>query len=126
VRDVLFIDDDPGISAALSTRLRAHGYSVRVASDGLQGLDEARRVVPDVVVLDIRMPGIDGLEVCRRLRADSATRSVPVLFLSAEARDDIREAAAAAGGSHYLGKPFDAKEVVAVIKHLIDHAECTH
>jgi len=125
VRDVLFIDDDPGISAALSTRLRAHGYTVRVAGNGLQGLEEARRAMPDVIVLDIRMPGIDGLEVCRRLRAEDATRSVPVLFLSAEAREDIREAAAAAGGSHYLGKPFEAREVVAAIKQLTDHAECT-
>ena len=126
MRDVLFVDDDPGIVAALSIRLRAHGFTVRIASDGLAGLEEARRQLPDVVVLDIRMPGIDGLEVCRRLRSDAQTRSVPVLFLSAEARDDIREAAAAAGGSHYLGKPFDAQEVVAVIKQLTDQAECTH
>lgn len=125
MHDVLFVDDDPGIAAALSTRLKAHGFSVRVASDGLKGLEEARRALPDVVVLDIRMPGIDGLEVCRRLRADPATRAVPVLFLSAEAREDIRDAAAAAGGSHYLGKPFEAREVVAAIKQLTDHAECT-
>src|SRR3954469_5302052 len=82
---ILVIDDEPDLVELVQFNLQKDGYEVIVANNGKSGVEIALRHVPDVVVLDIMMPGIDGLEVCRQLRADSRTKSVPMIMLTAKA-----------------------------------------
>jgi signal transduction histidine kinase/DNA-binding response OmpR family regulator len=114
--DVLVVDDNPTNIEVLSGVLAERGFAVRVAPSGQRALLAARARVPDVVMLDIQMPQMDGYEVCRRLKSDSATRDVPVIFLSAldEAVDKVR--AFEVGGADYVTKPFQFGEVLARIE----------
>ena len=80
---ILCVDDDPLISQMLGDILRFHGYTVEIAPDGEAGLDVAARWRPNLVLLDVMMPGIDGFEVCRLLKADPSTKAIPVIFLTA-------------------------------------------
>lgn len=114
---LLVVDDEPNIRDLLAESLRFAGFEVVTASDGLEAVAAAARERPDLVVLDVMMPGIDGFEVVRRLRAEG-TR-VPVLFLTA--RDDKADAinGLTVGGDDYVTKPFSLGEVVARIRALL-------
>ncbi len=114
--DILVVDDNPANIELLVAILGGHGYRCRVANSGARALAAARADVPDLVMLDIAMPGIDGYEVCRQLKADAATRAVPVIFLSAlnGVIDNVQ--AFAAGGADYIGKPFQLEEVIARVE----------
>ncbi|MCX6460063.1 MAG: response regulator transcription factor [Actinobacteria bacterium] len=114
---LLVVDDEPNIRDLLAESLRFAGFEVVTASDGLEAVAAATRERPDLVVLDVMMPGIDGFEVVRRLRAEG-TR-VPVLFLTA--RDDKADAinGLTVGGDDYVTKPFSLGEVVARIRALL-------
>ncbi len=113
---ILLIDDSPIDLRLMVEFLRGRGFVVLVAQDGEQGLARARDLVPDLVLLDVRMPGHDGYEVCRRLKAETATRDVPVIFLTGA--DDVSERLAGfeAGAVDYIVKPFFEEEVVARIR----------
>ncbi|PJJ70997.1 two-component system OmpR family response regulator [Diaminobutyricimonas aerilata] len=113
----LVVDDEGALADLLAMALRYEGWDVRTAEDGQQALRTAREFAPDVVVLDIMMPNIDGLEVLRRLRADG--RDVPVLFLTAKDSVDDRVLGLTAGGDDYVTKPFSLEEVVARLRGLI-------
>jgi two-component system OmpR family response regulator len=113
----LVVDDEVTLSELLQMALRYEGWDVRTAADGQQALKAAREFDPDVVVLDIMMPDVDGLEVIRRLRADG--RNMPVLFLSAKDSVDDRITGLTAGGDDYVTKPFSLEEVVARLRGLI-------
>ncbi|HUW59177.1 MAG TPA: response regulator [Planctomycetota bacterium] len=115
-KKVLVIDDNVDITRALTVRLRAAGYELILAPDGATGLETARVEKPDVILLDIRMPGIDGFEVNRRLKTIPELAEVPVIFLSAHAQGAVRQEAWAAGGSCFLPKPYDAGQLMAVIE----------
>jgi two-component system response regulator MprA len=117
---ILIVDDDRKITALLRRTLTYEGYIVALASDGAQGLLSARDVPPDLVILDVMMPGMDGLEVCRRLRAGG---DVPILMLTA--RDEIpdRVAGLDAGADDYLVKPFALEELVARVRALLRRRE---
>lgn len=117
---ILQIDDEPGISAALNVRLKAAGFEVVTASDGPAGLEAARTHLPAAILLDIRMPGMDGFEVCRRLKSDPALEDIPVIFLSADMSDTARAAAEEAGGSVYLSKPYEARDVMNALRGVIN------
>lgn len=110
---ILIIDDEPDSLTLLARVLRGAGYGVRAAIRGSEALSSAQRHPPDLVLLDIRMPGMDGYEVCRRLKALECTRQVPVLFLSA--REDVSDKVEAfqVGGVDYITKPFQREEVLA-------------
>jgi signal transduction histidine kinase/DNA-binding response OmpR family regulator len=114
--DVLVVDDNPTNIEVLSGVLAERGFAVRVAPSGQRALAAAQARVPDIVMLDIQMPQMDGYEVCRRLKADPLTRDVPVIFLSAldEAVDKVR--AFEVGGADYVTKPFQFGEVLARIE----------
>src|ERR671927_428287 len=113
---LLVIDDDEQLLTALRRALAYEGYDVAVAPSGEEGLRLARDAPPDVVVLDVRLPGIDGLEVCRRLRAGG---DVPVLMLTA--RDEVADRVAGldAGADDYLVKPFAVDELLARVRALL-------
>lgn len=117
-RSILIIDDEPAITAALMTRLEAAGHRVRHAINGIAGLEAASADAPDVIILDVRMPDIDGLEVCIRLRRDPDLRAVPVIFLSAESDPVARRRATLAGGTEFIAKPFTSVEILDTIEHL--------
>ncbi len=114
---VLVVDDEPPIAELLAMALRYDGWDVHVAHDGLSAVRQARDVRPDVVVLDMMLPDIDGLEVLRRLRAE--THDVPVLFLTAKDAVEDRVAGITAGGDDYVTKPFSLEEVVARLRGLV-------
>jgi two-component system response regulator PrrA len=114
---VLVVDDDPAIGAALERGLRLEGFAVRLAPGGLLALEEVEESEPDVIVLDLGMPDLDGIEVVRRLRA--AGRSMPICILSA--RDEVadRVGGLEAGADDYLVKPFALEELVARLRALL-------
>jgi len=112
---VLIVDDIPDNLAVLHDALDESGYTVLVANDGAAALARARQVVPDVILLDALMPGMDGFEVCRRLRADSVTRAIPIIFMTGLTEPEHVVAAFAAGGTDYVTKPVRQSEVLARI-----------
>jgi two-component system OmpR family response regulator len=120
---VLVVDDEPALSELLSMALRYEGWDVRTAADGHSAVRAARDFAPDVVVLDVMLPDIDGLEVLRRLRDRSA--AVPVLFLTARDSVEDRIAGLTAGGDDYVTKPFSLEEVVARLRGLLRRAGMT-
>ncbi len=114
-RKILVVEDEAPIADAVAARLRSEGYEVQLAADGLGGVEHARRWEPDLVILDLMLPGIDGLEVCRRIQRD---RHLPVLMLTA--RDDETDLVIglAVGADDYLTKPFSMRELVARVQAL--------
>ena len=118
-RRVLVVEDEPTIAESVAARLRAEGFTVETAGDGPSAVAAARRRWPDAVVLDIMLPGFDGLEVCRRLHAE---RPVPILMLTA--RDDETDllVGLAVGADDYLTKPFSMRELAARVHALVRRA----
>jgi len=114
---VLVVDDEPNLTELLSMALRYEGWDVRLASDGQKALSVIRDFRPDVVVLDVMLPDIDGLTVLSRLRADGI--QVPILFLTAKDSVDDRIAGLTVGGDDYVTKPFSLEELVARLRALI-------
>jgi two-component system, OmpR family, response regulator len=114
---VLVVDDEPYIADLLSTGLRFVGFDVRTAGSGLEALTSVREWKPDLLVLDVMMPGVDGFEVTRRLRADG--RETPVLFLTARDAVEDKVAGLTIGGDDYVTKPFSLEEVVARVRALL-------
>jgi two-component system response regulator MprA len=118
---VLIVDDEPAVRAALDRALRLDRYEVELAADGREALDRLAEARLDAIVLDVAMPGIDGLEVCKRLR--EAGDRTPVLMLTARDAVDDRVAGLDAGADDYLVKPFALKELKARLRALLRRAE---
>ena len=114
---LLVVDDEPAIREAVARALRANGYDVALAPDGETALQSVYALRPQAIVLDVMMPGVDGLEVCRRLRASGAR--VPVLMLTARDAIDERVAGLDAGADDYLVKPFALDELLARVRALL-------
>lgn len=117
---ILVVDDEPRNLQLLGTLLRKGGYRVRFAGNGATCLASAREQTPDLILLDIMMPGMDGYEVCRQLKADDATRDIPVIFLTAKAQTDEVVDAFKAGGVDFVTKPFRARELLARVRTHVD------
>jgi DNA-binding response OmpR family regulator len=115
---ILLIEDDRSLADVLAYNLKRAGYDVQVAVDGQDGLNKAQLKVPDVVVLDLMLPIIDGLEVCRRLRADPTTRDALILMLTAKAEETDELIGFSLGADDYVTKPFSVKVVLERIKAL--------
>ena len=116
---VLLVDDEADIVWALRYSLEDEGYEVLTAQSGTEALSIAQLQQPDLVILDIIMPQMDGLEVCRRLRRDPGLASVPILFLTQRAEIEDRVAGLDEGGDDYLVKPFDIRELKAHVRALL-------
>jgi two-component system phosphate regulon response regulator PhoB len=114
--DALVVDDEPDIRVLVAHHLEREGFRVRSASTGMDALREARAHPPDVIVLDLMLPGMDGLEVCRRLRGESATAHVPLIMLTAKADEVDRIVGLEMGADDYVVKPFSPKELVARVR----------
>ena len=113
---VLVVEDDESIADVLRRTLRQEGHEVRSAGDGVEALRLAEEFVPDLVVLDLGLPKLDGVEVCRRLRAES---DVPILILTARTETDDRVEGLDSGADDYLMKPFERKELLARLRALL-------
>lgn len=124
-RKILIIDDEWTIQLALQARLSAHGFSVQLASDGPSGLLAAQQYQPDVILLDLRMPDMDGFEVLRRLRSASETSSIPVIILTANIQDSVKQQARSAGAVRFLTKPFESKDIINAILATTSKDVCT-
>ena len=118
VRRVLVADDDPDILDLLTLNLECHGYQVHAAADGEQAREMAMRMLPDLVVLDVMMPKMDGLEVLAALKAHPETRDIPVVMLTAKASDSDVWQGWQAGADYYITKPFDLDELMRFIGYL--------
>ncbi|HEV2371591.1 MAG TPA: response regulator [Streptosporangiaceae bacterium] len=108
---VLVVDDDPDVCDLVTYKLEQSGFAVRRASDGDAALREVAAEVPDLVLLDIMMPGMTGLEVLQRLRADATTAGLPVILLSAKAQESDVERGFELGADDYVVKPFSPREL---------------
>jgi two-component system response regulator RpaA len=116
---VLVVDDDPQVLRLLRVNLELEGYDVASATNGEAALAECADQVPDLVVCDVMMPGMDGYEVVRRLRKDRATSKLPIVMLSAKAmRSEMRQGFDA-GADEYVTKPFDPTELIDVVARLL-------
>jgi DNA-binding response OmpR family regulator len=113
---VLVVEDDVEIADVLRRSLRNEGYEVRTSADGVEALDVAAGFLPDLVVLDLGLPRLDGVEVCRRLREDG---DMPILMLTARAETDDRVTGLDSGADDYLVKPFERQELLARIRALL-------
>jgi two-component system phosphate regulon response regulator PhoB len=112
---ILVVDDEPDLLELVKHQLGKEHYEVTTAQDGEVALAQARRQPPDLVVLDLMLPGIDGLEVCRRLKADPRTMHVPIIMLTAKGEESDAVIGLSQGADDYVRKPFGSKELVARI-----------
>ncbi len=116
---VLVVDDSKAIVALIEKLLCGIGYSVLKVYDGMEGLETALRELPDLIILDVMMPKLDGLTVCRRLKENDATRLIPVVLLTSKDYIDDKINGLESGASDYITKPFDTKEFIARIKGIV-------
>ena len=114
--DILIVDDTPANLELLTEILKAEGYKVRPVTGGALALQAAKSLPPDLILLDILMPDMNGHEVCRRLKDDDVLRDIPVIFLSALADMEDKVRGLRGGGNDYITKPFQAEEVLARIE----------
>lgn len=121
-RTILVVEDEATIAQAVAARLRSEGYTVEIASDGPTAIEACDRLVPDLVVLDLMLPGLDGLEVCKRIQRD---RPVPVLMLTARDSETDLVVGLAVGADDYLTKPFSARELTARVHALLRRVQRT-
>ena len=116
---ILVVDDEIYIVHILDFSLGMEGYTVVTALDGEQALDKARAEKPDLIVLDIMMPKLDGYETCKRLKADDATKSIPVILLSAKGRNVDQKIGFEVGADDYITKPFSPRKLVERINAIL-------
>ena len=111
--NILVVDDEPQITRVLKTSLSNHGYGIRTASDGEEALQMMKDWSPDLIVTDLRMPNMDGLQLCRQVRTESR---IPIIVLSVKGEDSIKVEALDAGADDYVTKPFSMNELLARIR----------
>lgn len=123
---LLVVDDDPGLLLAVSETLRAEGYDVKTARRGADALVIVAQALPDLIISDIRMPGIDGHQLVERLRSNPRSRLVPIIFLTAKDETADRIQGFKTGVDAYLTKPFESEELAAVVAAILQRVERTH
>ncbi|MFH1279891.1 MAG: response regulator [Candidatus Eisenbacteria bacterium] len=116
---ILVVDDEPAITASLAYCLEQEGYRVLVAENGEEAARTVIREVPDLIISDITMPGVDGYEFCRRIREYYKTRDIPFLFLSAQSTLESKLKGMKLGGDDFITKPFDLSELVVKVKRIL-------
>jgi DNA-binding response OmpR family regulator len=120
VTKVLIVDDEAPIRLLCRVNLEPEGMEVLEAADGQSGLETARAELPDVILLDVMMPGMDGWEVAERLIDDETTHEIPLVFLTARAELRDRARGLELGGVDYITKPFNPTELASVVEHLLE------
>ena len=120
VTTILLVDDDPAILQTLGMRLRSAGYSVVMASDGRKAVDMAFGVMPDLIILDINLPGRIGFSVSRMLKLDVRTQRIPILMLTARDQEEDLRLGALTGGDAYMTKPYDPHSLLETVRSLLE------
>ena len=118
--NVLLVDDDPVILKLLQVNFEMEGFNVSTANDGVEGLEKARAERPDIVLLDIMMPRMDGLQVTTELKGSADTKDIPIILLSAKAQASDVQAGKEMGADDYLTKPFDPLELLERVSELLE------
>jgi two-component system alkaline phosphatase synthesis response regulator PhoP len=113
---VLIVDDEPNIVLSLQFLMKKNGFEVRTAKDGEEAMAEISRAAPDLVLLDVMMPKIDGFSICQQIRANPEWKDVRIIMLTARGRDVEREKGLALGADDYITKPFSTKDAIARVE----------
>lgn len=116
---ILIIEDDHDIAELVEYNLRQEKYSVEVCRNGAEGLNKARRLLPDLILLDLMLPDMNGLEICRSLKSDPKTKGIPVLMLTAKGEEMDRVVGFEVGADDYLTKPFSPRELVLRVRAIL-------
>jgi two-component system phosphate regulon response regulator PhoB len=120
---ILVVDDEPEAVELVEFNLKQGGFDVAVAADGAEALKKARGLMPSLIVLDLMLPEVDGLEVCKMLRRDSATSKVPIIMLTAKAAEIDRILGLELGADDYITKPFSPRELVLRVKRILQRGQ---
>jgi DNA-binding NarL/FixJ family response regulator len=123
---LLVVDDDPNLLRALSMSLRVAGYEIRTARNGAEALISLAEFAPDLIISDIRMPGMDGHKLVQHVRASQRTNLIPIIFLTAKDETADRVAGFKAGIDYYLTKPFETEELLAIVSNILRRVARTH
>ena len=118
-KTVLLVDDEPDLLESLAIRFKASGYNVLTAIDGLDALQKARTLSPNLIILDLMLPKMDGYKVARLLKFDNRYSHIPILILSARGQDLDKEMGKNAGADDYMVKPFDSLDLISRVKRLL-------
>jgi DNA-binding response OmpR family regulator len=118
-KSVLVADDEPNIVLSLEYLMEEAGYEVRTVSDGERALEAVKEKVPDLILLDVMMPRLDGYEVCQAIRANPAWKDIRIIMLTAKGREVDQEKGLAFGADDYVTKPFSTREVVRKVKKIL-------
>jgi DNA-binding response OmpR family regulator len=118
-KKILIVDDDPEVRLSLHVRLKVHNYDVVFAGDGVAGIAEARKHMPDLIILDLGLPAGDGFSVLERLKANASLSMIPVIAVSGRVRIPNRDLALKAGAIAFLQKPVDNARLLSVIRHAL-------
>jgi len=116
IKKILVVDDEKSTHSYLQRKLRKLGYSVYIAEDGEEALSKAFSLLPDIVLLDIKIPKLNGIEVCKRLKSDDGTKNIPILMLSAKAQSEEIEEGLKAGADKYLCKPISFPDILKEVR----------
>ena len=115
-KKILIVDDEPNIVRLLASRLKANKYDVMAAYDGVQAVRIAHEEMPDLIILDIRMPAGGGMTVCDNLKSSVDTTFIPIIFITAHPSDELKKKADDLGAVDFIPKPFDAEDLLAKVK----------
>lgn len=118
-KSILVVDDEKAISFALEHLMKAEGYNVNTVDDGLCAIDTINQTHPDLILLDVTLPGRDGYEVCQTIRASAQTRDVKIVMMSARSRDIEIEKGLAMGANAYLTKPFSLASIAQTVRDIL-------
>jgi len=116
---ILIVDDEPNIVLALELLMRREGYEIRSVNDGEKAVEAAATFRPDLILLDVMLPRMDGYEVCQRIREDALLKDISILMLTAKGRDVEKEKGLALGADHYVTKPFSTRDVVRKVREIL-------
>jgi len=122
-KKVMVVDDEPYIARVIKFKLEQEGYTVVSANDGITGLEKIRQEKPQLVLLDVMMPGLSGYEVCQKIKADAELAGIPVVFLTAKGQERDREQGLAIGASDYITKPFSPNRLLELVRTMIGGAK---
>src|SRR3989338_4428334 len=117
---ILIVDDEPEIIELLEMRLRKVGYDILTASDGMEGLAKARKEIPDLIILDVMMPKMDGFQVCRFLKFDEKYKKIPILMLTSRGQDSDKRLGQQVSADAYFPKPYEIDSLLKEVKRLLE------
>ena len=118
---ILIVDDEPSIRFLIVSALEDEGYELWEASDGLEAFERIQKDKPDVMILDVMMPGMTGYELCAKLKQDPVTKDILIIMLTAKGQEQDRLHSRQAGADYYLRKPFSPMELVEIVASIVNH-----